>query len=153
MHILVLYDDSRSGCVSIDDFSNVARNGGNGAWPAWSIPPLYAYGLKTNPPGTASSPLKGQPTSHPNDDEEISVEEVNLQKILINYYDPLENSVCYLDFFVTIYSHCMDKAQVPTFLNVCEVVGDFANRGVESDTARSIVDYMKNVRLIEPHAR
>lgn len=62
LNAFILHDDGRTGCVPVDVFSQVCRNGGGGSWPAWGIPPLYAHTLRTMPPpGTPGSTLGANP--------------------------------------------------------------------------------------------
>ena len=149
----ILYDDQRTGCVPLKYFSEICRNGGGGAWRPWSIPPLYAHSLQTHPPpGTPGTNLGENPLEavvpHPNDDEPLCEEEIALQGIIKTYFDPIEGSVCFLDFIGMLYSSALENGKLPPFAKLL-AESRVEHRGLDSNTAKLIVDFMGSIRLIE----
>ncbi|GMH79316.1 hypothetical protein TrLO_g8392 [Triparma laevis f. longispina] len=149
-----LYDDQRTGCVPINVFSEVCRNGGSGSWKPWGIPPLYAHSIQNRPPpGTPGSNLGENPLKpvmpHPSDEEVLCEEEVSLQQLIKVFFDPIEGSVCFLDFVGLLYSCALDGGKLPPFSNLAQQSLNPTRRGLEGHSAKLIVNFMSSLRLIE----
>ena len=152
----VIHDDQRSGCMPIEVFSSICRNGGSGAWEGWGIPPLYAHALQTRaPPGTPGSSLGTNPLKpvekHPDDDEELCQEELALHAVIKKFFDPIEGNVCFLDFVIAVYSSVLDSGKLSTFSGLLEQIEN-PTRGLERDVVDAIVDFTRTLRLVEGHA-
>ena len=151
-----MYDDERSGCVSVDAFGEVCRSGGAGAWSEWGVPPLYAHALKSQPPpGTPGSRLGTNPLKqiegHSDDDEPLHPAEVVLQTIMKKFFSPVEGNICYMDFVVFLYAGVLEFGTIGKFEDMSEWI-ETPNRGLERGTVDCLVDFMSTLRLIQGHA-
>ena len=114
----VTKDSARCGCVTGDAFRDCMRGGLTSGWPAFNKPTLV----------------------NPVDDSLLSADELSLKRVVTAYSDPLDQQVCYLDFWAMLWVYATLHKRLPP-LHELYFIASEQMVGIDDDVGQVLRTY------------